>query len=439
MAAVLFTDVVGSTARDRRMGPKAADEMRQSHLGASGDVVEQYDGRVIKSLGDGLLSVFSSPSSAVDAAVDLQQQCARLGQGQADPLQLRVGISAGEVSFDANGDCFGLAVVEAARLCAAAEPGQVLVGDLARRLCASSRHPFRALGPRSLKGIDAPVEVSVVEWRPSVAGRTLDLRAIDTDPELRSSAPRMLDCIGRATHMRRVRDRLLELLAPGAGETVLDVGSGTGEDVLELRQRVGPSGRVVGLDGSETMTREARRRAADAGVDGVEFVHGDATALEFADATFDGARCDRVFQYLLEPERAVHELARVIRPGGCVVIADTDWDTAVLDSPDEELTARINAAWTASHPNGRSGQKLYRLCKEAGLVDVAVEGVVQIQTELDDLYRNGVLPTLAEAAVEAKSVTPEEASRWLATIELADSQGLFLRAFTTFIVVGHVP
>jgi hypothetical protein len=62
-----------------------------------------------------------------------------------------------------------------------------------------------------------------------------------------------------------------------------------------------------------------------------------------------------------------------------------------------------------------------------------------VKTELDELYRNGVLPALAQAAVDAESVTPEEASRWLATLELAATDGVFFRAFTTFVVSGRVP
>jgi class 3 adenylate cyclase/ubiquinone/menaquinone biosynthesis C-methylase UbiE len=439
VAAVLFTDVVGSTARDRRLGPERADALRRSHFEGASEVVAAHHGRVVKSLGDGLLTVFASPSTAVDAAVELQQLSVRLGQGVRDPIQLRVGVSVGEIRVEPDGDCFGLAVVEAARLCAMAQPGEILVSELTRRLGVAASHPFRTLGPHTLKGIDGPVDVSAVEWRPAITGVTLDMAAIDADPELRRRAPGMLDLIGGDPHVQRVRGRLLELLALRPGESVLDVGSGTGDDVFALREVVGPSGRAVGVDRSETMVAEARRRAADAGIGGVEFVHGDATALDLPDATFDAARSDRVFQYLLEPQLAMNELRRVTRPGGRIAVADTDWETAVFDVGDDGVTARINAAWTASRPNGRAGQQLYRLCKAAGLVDVWVEGIVQVKTELDALYRDGVLPALARAAVDAGAVSAAEASRWIASLELAGSEDRFLRAFSTFVVSARVP
>jgi len=208
--------------------------------------------------------------------------------------------------------------------------------------------------------------------------------------------------------------------------------------VFVLAGLVGPGGRAVGVDSSRTVIEEARRRAAATGIESAEFVRSDASTLDFPDATFDATRSDRLFQYLLEPHVVLREMARVTRPGGRVVVAETDWETAIVDLQDD-VTARSNDAWTASRPNGRAGQQLYRLCKSAGLVDVTAEGIVQVKTDLDELYRDGVLPALAQTAVDADAATPEEASRWLATLELAADEGLFFRAFTTFVVVGTVP
>lgn len=439
VAAVVFTDVVGSTARDQRLGPTRAGAARQLLFHDASAIVAGAGGRVVKSLGDGLLSVFPSPSAAVDAAVELQQLAELRGRGTADPVALRIGVALGEVTFDEGGDCFGLAVVEGARLCDVAGAGEILVSDVVRLLCTTSNHPFRSAGTRHLKGIDDPVATSIAEWRPAVEGGSFSMADIDADESLRAKAPGYLDRIGSADHMRRVRDRLLDLLDLEEGQVVLDVGSGTGDDAFELAALVGPSGRVVGVDSSESMVQEARRRGQAAGAPQVEFVHGDATALPLEDGEVDRVRSDRVFQYLLEPLRAMRELVRVARPGAIVVVADTDWETAVLDTADDDLTGRINGAWTATRPNGRVGHQLARFAKQAGLVDVAVEGFVQVKADLDDLYRDGVLPMLAQNAVAAEAVSSEEASRWLAMVEQAAADGHFLRAFTTFVVAGRVP
>jgi ubiquinone/menaquinone biosynthesis C-methylase UbiE/class 3 adenylate cyclase len=437
LAAVLVTDIVGSTARDQRLGPPKADALRVHHFAEVGAIVERHGGRVVKSLGDGQLAVFPSPSASIDAAVEVQQHCAERARAVADPLWLRTGISAGEVRFDDHGDSHGRPVVEAARLCAIAAAGQIVVSEVARQLSLASPHPVRALGPLSLKGIDGEVLAHEVEWRPPVAGGRLDMARIDDDPDLRDRAASMLDQIGGDPHMRRVRARVVELLELRPGQSVLDVGCGAGDDVFLLAELVGASGRAVGIDVSQSLIGEARRRVEQAGVR-AEFVHSDAANLDLPDAAFDAVRSDRVFQYLLEPRAVLAEIRRVTKPGGRVVIAETDWETAVFDAPDD-ATARINEAWTASRPNGRAGQQLHRLCKEAGLIDVSVEGIVQVKTELDPLYRDGVLPALARTAVDAGAVTRQEASRWLASLEVAADRGVFLRAFTTFVVAARVP
>ena len=375
---------------------------------------------------------------AVDAAVAFQQTTAEAGRGQADPVELRVGVSLGEVVMDEDGDCFGLPVVEAARLCDGAEAGQILVSDMVRRMCRSSRHPFRSLGARSLKGLDELIEVSAVEWRPIVEASRVDMADIDADSTIRERAPRMLDRIAADHHMSRVRARMLGLLDLGPGDHVLDVGCGVGNEAVAIREVVGATGLVVGVDKSATMVDEARARWRTLSAGNVEFVQGDATRLDFDDATFDATRCDRVFQYLLEGGPAMREIVRVTKPGGRVVVADTDWEMAVFDSDDSELTARITGAWASTRPNGRAGQRLFRYAKRAGLESVTVEGLVQIKTELDELYREA-LPAIASAAVGATAVTPDEASRWVASQEAAAAEGVFFRAFVTFIVSGRVP
>jgi len=91
------------------------------------------------------------------------------------------------------------------------------------------------------------------------------------------------------------------------GETVLDVGCGLGDDVIELAQRIGPTGRVVGVDVSNVMITEARRRTAALGLP-IAFEVGDARQLRFADGTFDACRTERMLMYVPDVERAMAEL-----------------------------------------------------------------------------------------------------------------------------------
>ncbi|MGH9008749.1 MAG: adenylate/guanylate cyclase domain-containing protein, partial [Acidimicrobiia bacterium] len=134
-ATVLFTDLVGSTELRGRLGEEAAEELRRRHDRLLTEAVEANAGQVVKGLGDGIMATFAGASDAVAAAVAIQQAVDRLNRsGKAPvPLGVRVGLSAGDVTFE-DDDVHGTPVIEAARLCAAAEGGEVLIADVVRVL-----------------------------------------------------------------------------------------------------------------------------------------------------------------------------------------------------------------------------------------------------------------------------------------------------------------
>jgi class 3 adenylate cyclase len=163
-ASLLFCDLVESTELQSQLGDTNADEVRRSLLEALHDAARTHHGRVVKNLGDGLMAAFGSAVDAVGAAVAMQRATSRLARLRSLPLQLRVGLSAGEVSEE-DSDYFGTPVVEAARLCAAAEPGRILAADVVRALIGSrSPAPILAAGTRELKGLAEPVVTVEVEW-----------------------------------------------------------------------------------------------------------------------------------------------------------------------------------------------------------------------------------------------------------------------------------
>jgi ubiquinone/menaquinone biosynthesis C-methylase UbiE len=122
--------------------------------------------------------------------------------------------------------------------------------------------------------------------------------------------------------------------------------------------------RVVGLDASETMIAEARRRARERQA-GVAFEVGDVQALPFPDSTFDVCRAARLLEHLPRGERAISEMARVTRKDGRIVVFDFDWDTLVIDHPDKETTRTIVLSYSDSIQNGWIGRQLPRLFKGA--------------------------------------------------------------------------
>ena len=157
---VVFTDVEDSTSRRSQVGEAAADQLFLGLERALRDLVERHRGRVLKTAGDGIMAAFDSASDAVSAAVDMQRAVGRRDDG----LRIRVGAASGDVSWQ-DEDCFGLPVVVAARLQAAAAGGQILVSQVVRWLagerCAAG---FEAVGPLALKGLPEPIEAFAVSW-----------------------------------------------------------------------------------------------------------------------------------------------------------------------------------------------------------------------------------------------------------------------------------
>jgi ubiquinone/menaquinone biosynthesis C-methylase UbiE len=110
------------------------------------------------------------------------------------------------------------------------------------------------------------------------------------------------------------------LLGLGPGDGVLDVACGPGNFSREFARAVGPDGLVVGIDASRTMLERGAEENRQAGVENLVLIRGDATALPFADASFDAACCFAALHLFADPMRALDEMTRVLTPGGRIAI-----------------------------------------------------------------------------------------------------------------------
>ena len=125
----------------------------------------------------------------------------------------------------------------------------------------------------------------------------------------------LLDVQAAQPGVVRLRDWAFERLVPAPGETAVDVGSGTGAVVVRLAGHVGPQGSAIGIDPNPALREVATQRAKAAGSTAA-FLDGAADSLPLEDASVDVIICERVLQHLEDPDAAVREFARVLRPGG---------------------------------------------------------------------------------------------------------------------------
>jgi SAM-dependent methyltransferase len=226
-----------------------------------------------------------------------------------------------------------------------------------------------------------------------------------------------------------------------AGASVLDVGCGPATDTLALASLVGPGGHVAGVDQDAAMVAEADRRASAAGVaDRVEHHAADATALPFADGRFDAVRCERLFMHLPDPEGALREMIRVTRPGGRVVVMDTDWGTRSVDTPETELERRMAGVLAElCLVNGYSGRRLYGMMARAGLRDPGVD-VVPLHVTDYGLWRLlSRLDLAGEIAVREGAMTADEVRRLDESWRALGDAGTFFALTNMVMLTGIKP
>jgi ubiquinone/menaquinone biosynthesis C-methylase UbiE len=216
------------------------------------------------------------------------------------------------------------------------------------------------------------------------------------------------------------------------GQHIADVGCGMGADVFEIARIVGSSGSVVGVDFSEAMIVEARRRAEALNLP-VAFHVGDAQELQFDDATFDACRSERMLMHVPDADAALTEMVRVTKPGGRISIFDFDWDTFVIDSSDKPTTRAVVDAFSDGVCNGWIGRQLPRLLREHSTTDINVVGH-QVFVDFD--FLGLLIGGRLTAAQAAGLLDPDRIRAWWQSLVDADRAGTFLASFTAFIVSG---
>src|SRR5437870_2427885 len=204
--------MVASTQAVARLGEEGAERLRQTHFALLREGISEHAGTEVKNLGDGLMVAFVAASDAVACAVAMQQAVERQNRRVGEALAMRVGVAVGEATCE-DSDYFGTPVIEAARLCARAEGGRILVTEMARALAgARGGHHFELLGPMELKGLPEGVVVHQVRWE----------ALADAAPPLptRLAVDRSLAFIGRAGE-REALERAWKQAEQGSRQVVL--------------------------------------------------------------------------------------------------------------------------------------------------------------------------------------------------------------------------
>ena len=175
---VLFTDLVGHTEMMRRLGDDKGRAVLREHERITRELLKQYAGAEVKTMGDGFMASFGSVTKAMDCAIALQRAFAAYSDGDParkdrsldlsasvpEPLHVRVGLNAGE-PIEEDGDLFGSTVILASRIAAKAGAGEILIPEPLRHLLSGKSYVYADRGDTVLKGFEDAVRLYEVRWR----------------------------------------------------------------------------------------------------------------------------------------------------------------------------------------------------------------------------------------------------------------------------------
>jgi SAM-dependent methyltransferase len=197
-----------------------------------------------------------------------------------------------------------------------------------------------------------------------------------------------------------------------------------------MAETVGRSGRVLGIDISADIVELSRRRNTRAWLD---YRTADAAALDLPDGAFDAAVSMQVLEYLPDADRAMREMARVLRPGGRALVVATDWDGLAWHSANPERMKRILRAWEGHCADPRLPRTLAGRLTAAGLSVARVSGYSIINTSLGaETYSEGILDLIVEFACRRNLAPLGEIDAWAAELRTLSDGGRYFFATTRY-------
>jgi SAM-dependent methyltransferase len=261
--------------------------------------------------------------------------------------------------------------------------------------------------------------------------------AMTQDDESLAQMVVLLDEQDAMPSARRLRDWALEKAEVQPGDQVVDLGSGTGAMSRHLARLFapsveGPRGWVTGVEPNARLRAVAESRAEAGSVPNLSFVDGLAGALPFDASSIDLVWCERVLQHLADPQSAINDIARVLRPGGRAVLLDSDYGTRFVSDLDPDLADKFSRASLGPIANPYAARRIPAQIHSAGLALEPDVGSSAFMFTSEMLLRSQVLRTDADDAVESGGLTRDLADAVVRAVHDAAEQGFAFVAITVF-------
>ncbi len=234
------------------------------------------------------------------------------------------------------------------------------------------------------------------------------------------------------------REQIFQLLDVKPGMNALDIGCGPGLTSLALAQTVGNTGHVEAIDIAPPMLQLAARRCS--AQPHVKFHQADVLQLPFADACFDVSLATQVYEYVADIDNALHELARVMKPGAQVLLVDTDWESCVWACRDEARMRRMMQGWSQHIPHPQLPRTLVQRMQRAGFVDVQVHTIPLLNMHYSiNTFSGGMMGFIASFVGGLPDYGPQLVADWQADVSsMADAGGYFF-SLNRYVYVARKP
>ena len=233
------------------------------------------------------------------------------------------------------------------------------------------------------------------------------------------------------------RQKTLATLDLKSGERVLDIGCGVGFLAYEMAIQVRESGLVICLDQNQEMISHAKQRCKN--VRQTEFYKGDAGKLPVEDHSLDAVSCTQVLLYVENVSLVLTEIKRVLKPGGRVVIVETDWRGVILNSADDSLTQQIFSAWDTTVPSPNLPVHLRPLLKKHGFSKIQAEAIPILNTGYSPSnFSHGVIKWIAKNAEKKGVISKEQTKDWLTDLEKLEKEDSYFFCVNRFLFSAYL-
>lgn len=236
----------------------------------------------------------------------------------------------------------------------------------------------------------------------------------------------------------KINRSLATALGNMEGKSVLDLGSGTGDDARQLAGLLKNVSQVIGVDISDSMLEEARKRSLNS-TGTVSFTKGDGENLPFVKNYFDGARAKLVLSHCDNVDATLDELIRVVRPQGPIAIYEYDFDTMTIDHDNKKVTREVIRRYSDAHRNNWVGRALFAKYKSRGMQEIVVEPhTVILPFHFLGQLVSGLLSYPSKNKKD-ELISEKEIKQWWDEIREKYEAGTFFSSFAGFLVSGRTP